>query len=91
MTGNFTDPEDIKALLSQAPIMQKKYEELGKRCLQQPSGQYLQYVGTAATVRDMVAMADALDGPNAPINYAGISYGTILGSWFINSESYVSL
>ncbi|KAJ8481327.1 hypothetical protein ONZ51_g6079 [Trametes cubensis] len=84
MTGNFTDPEDIKALLSQAPIMQKKYEELGKRCLQQPSGQYLQYVGTAATVRDMVAMADALDGPNAPINYAGISYGTILGSWFIN-------
>ncbi|KAH9886730.1 alpha/beta-hydrolase [Cubamyces lactineus] len=84
MTGNFTDPEDIKALLSQAPIMHRKYEELGQRCLQQPTGQYLQYVGTAATVRDMVAMADALDGPNAPINYAGISYGTILGAWFIN-------
>ncbi|KAI0331373.1 alpha/beta-hydrolase [Cubamyces sp. BRFM 1775] len=84
MTGNFTNPEDIKALLSQAPTMQKKYEELGKRCLEQPSGKYLKYVGTAATVRDMVAMADALDGPNAPINYAGISYGTILGAWFIN-------
>ncbi|KAI0331372.1 alpha/beta-hydrolase [Cubamyces sp. BRFM 1775] len=84
MTGDFTDPWDVQRLLSQAPIMQKKYEELGQRCLEQPSGKYLKYVGTAATVRDMVAMADALDGPNAPINYAGISYGTILGSWFIN-------
>ncbi|KAI0325960.1 alpha/beta-hydrolase [Cubamyces sp. BRFM 1775] len=84
MTGNFTNPHDIKALLSQAPIMQKKYEELGERCLQQPSGRYLEYVGTAATVRDMVAMADVLDGPTAPINFAGLSYGTILGAWFIN-------
>ncbi|KAJ8494816.1 hypothetical protein ONZ51_g2084 [Trametes cubensis] len=84
MTGNFTNPEDIEALLSQAPIMQKKYEELGERCLRQPSGRYLKYVGTAATVRDMVAMADVLDGPTAPLNFAGLSYGTVLGAWFIN-------
>ncbi|KAH9886641.1 alpha/beta-hydrolase [Cubamyces lactineus] len=84
MTGNFTNPQDIEALLSQAPIMQKKYEELGERCLQQPSGRYLEYVGTAATVRDMVAMADVLDGPTAQINFAGLSYGTILGAWFVN-------
>ncbi|KAI9058622.1 alpha/beta-hydrolase [Trametes sanguinea] len=84
MTGNFTDPADIQALLSQAPIMQKKYEELGQRCLQHPTGKYLKYVGTAATVRDMVALADALDGPEAPVNYVGTSYGTLLGSWFIN-------
>ncbi|OSD00757.1 alpha/beta-hydrolase [Trametes coccinea BRFM310] len=84
MTGNFTDPADVQALLSQAPIMQKKYEELGQRCMQHPTGKYLKYVGTAATVRDMVALADALDGPDAPINYVGTSYGTLLGSWFIN-------
>ncbi|KAI8974213.1 TAP-like protein-domain-containing protein [Trametes punicea] len=84
MTGNFTDPDDINALLSQAPIMQKKYEDLGERCLQHPTGKYLRYLGTAATVRDMVALADALDGPGAPVNYAGISYGTVLGSWFVN-------
>ncbi|KAI0350508.1 alpha/beta-hydrolase [Trametes cingulata] len=84
MTGNFTDPDDIQALLSQANIMQKKYEEFGRRCLQHPTGKYLKYVGTAATVRDMVALADALDGPGSPVNYAGVSYGTVLGAWFVN-------
>ncbi|KAI0369593.1 alpha/beta-hydrolase [Pilatotrama ljubarskyi] len=84
MTGNFTDPSDIHALLSHATIMQDKYEEFGRRCLQHSAGKDLRYVGTAATVRDMVALADALDGPGSPVNYAGISYGTVLGSWFIN-------
>lgn len=39
----------------------------------------------AAAVRDMVAIADYLDGPDKPINYWGFSYGTIIGSYFINS------
>ncbi|KAJ8494817.1 hypothetical protein ONZ51_g2085 [Trametes cubensis] len=84
MTGNFTDPEEIYALLAQAPVMQAKYEELGQRCLAHSSGKYLRYVGTAATARDVVALVDALDGPGSPINYIGFSYGTILGSWLIN-------
>ncbi|KAI0830715.1 TAP-like protein-domain-containing protein [Trametes gibbosa] len=84
MTGNFTNQTDIDRLMSQAPLMQSKYEELGQRCLNHSNGQFLQYVGTAATARDMVAMADALDGAGAPVNYWGLSYGTLLGSWFIN-------
>ncbi|OJT03597.1 hypothetical protein TRAPUB_5773 [Trametes pubescens] len=84
MTGNFTDQADIDRLMSQAPLMQTKYEQLGQRCMNHSDGQFLQYVGTAATARDMVAMADALDGPGAPVNYWGLSYGTLLGSWFIN-------
>ncbi|KAI0369591.1 alpha/beta-hydrolase [Pilatotrama ljubarskyi] len=84
MTGNFTDREDVKALLSQAGIMQEKHEELGRRCLEQPTGRYLKYVGTAATVRDLVALADALDGPQSPVNYMGVSYGTIIGAWLVN-------
>ncbi|KAI0325950.1 alpha/beta-hydrolase [Cubamyces sp. BRFM 1775] len=84
MTGNFTDQQDIDALLSQAPVMQRKYEELGERCLRQPSGKYMKYVGTAASVRDMVAMADVLDGPKSLINLFGLSYGTIAGAWFMN-------
>ena len=86
-TGNFTDPADVDALLAQAPIMQKKYEELGQKCLNSPSGKYLKYIGTAAAVRDMVSIADAIDGPDVPINYFGISYGSLIGSWFVNSES----
>ncbi|KAI0746902.1 alpha/beta-hydrolase [Daedaleopsis nitida] len=83
-TGNFTDPEDIQALLSQASIMQEKYRQFEQKCLDGPSGKYLQYIGTAATVRDMVSMADAIDGPDTPINYIGISYGTLIGAWFVN-------
>ncbi|KAI1791401.1 alpha/beta-hydrolase [Ganoderma leucocontextum] len=83
-TRNFTDAADVEALLSQASLMQQKYEEVGKKCLNGPSGRYLKYVGAAATVRDLVALADALDGPDKPVNYIGISYGTLLGSWFVN-------
>ncbi|KAI0673269.1 alpha/beta-hydrolase [Trametes maxima] len=84
MVGNFTHQADVDALLSQAPRMQAKYEELGRRCLQHPSGKFLRYVGTAATARDVAALADVFDGPESPINYIGISYGTILGSWLVN-------
>ena len=85
-TGNFIDPADIDALFAQAPIIQKKYEEAGQKCLDSENGKYLQYVGTSAAVRDMVSIANVLDGPDVPINYIGISYGTLIGSWFVNSE-----
>ena len=85
MSGNFTDQSDIDALLAQADTMQQKYVEVGQRCKEHSDGKYLKYIGTAATARDLVALADALDGPEAPINYFGYSYGTILGSWFVNS------
>ncbi|TFK84554.1 alpha/beta-hydrolase [Polyporus arcularius HHB13444] len=82
--GNFANDSDVQALLDQASALQQKYEEVGQRCLNSPNGKYLRYLGTAATVRDMVSIADALDGPETPINYLGISYGTLIGSWFVN-------
>ncbi|KAL1943402.1 hypothetical protein VTO73DRAFT_4477 [Trametes versicolor] len=84
MTGNFSDPDDVHALLAQAPVMQAKYDELARRCLRHPSGNFLRYVGTAATARDIVALADALDGPGRPVNFVGTSYGSLLGMWLIN-------
>ncbi|KAI0769265.1 hypothetical protein BD413DRAFT_493416 [Trametes elegans] len=83
-SGKFTEQYDIDALLSKAKLMQGKYEELGQRCLRQPSGRYLPYVGTAATARDVIALVDTLDGPGSPINFIGLSYGSLLGSWLIN-------
>ena len=67
--------------------MQEKYEQVGQKCLNSSNGQYLKYLGTAAAVRDMVSIANAIDGPDAVINYLGISYGTLIGAWFVNSES----
>ncbi|CAE7136267.1 unnamed protein product [Rhizoctonia solani] len=56
--------------------------KFGKQCNAQ-SKDMLKYVGTAATVRDMVALHDYLEG-DKPINYWGISYGSILGNFFVN-------
>ena len=54
--------------------------------MQGPNATTLQYVGTAATVRDLVRLADAIVGKNSTINYWGLSYGTLVGAWFINSR-----
>ncbi|OSC97434.1 alpha/beta-hydrolase [Trametes coccinea BRFM310] len=82
--GNFTNQTDLDHLYSQAPIIDAQYRAFGEKCLQGPNGTTLQYVGTAATVRDMVFLADALQGPGTPIKYWGLSYGTIVGVWFMN-------
>ncbi|TFK85988.1 hypothetical protein K466DRAFT_551213 [Polyporus arcularius HHB13444] len=47
----------------------------------QGQGGMLRYVGTAATVRDLVAMADAFDGPDAPIRFWGAQPGSLVGSY----------
>ena len=85
--GNFTNQTDLSALYDQVPVMDAKYKEFGEKCLQGPNGTTLQYIGTAATVRDLVGLADAIQGPDTPISYWGLSYGTVVGAWLINSES----
>ena len=85
MSGNFTDPEDLQAMFVQAQVTQDRVKQGMQTCLER-NGDMMKYVGTAATVRDMVAMADALDGPGKPVNYYGISYGSLLGNVFLNSK-----
>ena len=41
----------------------------------------LRSLGSAAVVRDLAAMFDALEGPGSDINLYGYSYGTLLGYW----------
>ncbi|CAE6456002.1 unnamed protein product [Rhizoctonia solani] len=81
--GNFTDQRDLDAFYEQADEVDLLLEELGKRCVAYSPNTF-QYIGTAATVRDMVAMHDALEGPDKPIDYWGLSYGTIIGIYFVN-------
>ena len=86
MTGTFSDPDDIQRLLAQADSMQQKYEEVVRRCQEREDGKYLKYIGTAATVRDVVALVDALDGKGAPVNLIGYSWGSVLASWLMQSK-----
>ncbi|KAF8314514.1 alpha/beta-hydrolase [Clavulina sp. PMI_390] len=47
-------------------------------------GEFLNYVSTTAVVRDLEFFASVLEGKDAPVNYAGFSYGTAIGAYFVN-------
>lgn len=47
----------------------------------------LRYVGTAATVRDMVEMADAFDGPESAVHFWGTESGARIGAHLLRSTS----
>ncbi|KAG8717827.1 hypothetical protein FRC08_006556 [Ceratobasidium sp. 394] len=81
--GDFTDQVDLDAFYAQIPFVDKLLAEFGQRC-QEHSPDVLPYVGTTATVRDMVALHDYLEGPDKLVNYWGFSYGTIIGIYFVN-------
>ncbi|KAL7411374.1 TAP-like protein-domain-containing protein [Mrakia frigida] len=50
----------------------------------QKMGTELDYMGTSTVVRDIERMSAVLDGPDAPINFYGGSYGTIVGAYLVN-------
>ncbi|KAJ1300924.1 hypothetical protein OPQ81_003350 [Rhizoctonia solani] len=81
--GNFTDQRDLDAFYEQVGEVDVLLEEIGKRCVAY-SPDTFQYIGTAAAVRDMVAMHDVLEGSDKPIDYWGLSYGTMIGIYFVN-------
>ena len=61
-------------------------EKVVEHCLEHTNTSMLKYVGTAATVRDLAAMADAFDGPGSKINFWGIGPGAMIGSFLLKSE-----
>lgn len=63
--------QDVQAMWKQEPLVDKLLGEVGQLCLQ-VNGDVLQYVGTVAVVRDLVGMANILEGSDTPINYYGL-------------------
>jgi len=86
----FSDPSDLEYFNSQVNIMDERWKAFGEVCLKHETGQFLQYVGTTATVRDLVTIAEYFDGKGCDINYYGGSYGTTIGNYLINSELSIS-
>ena len=60
-------------------------------CLGRTDTSMLQYMGTAATVRDLAAMADAFDGPGSKINFWGIGTGSLVGSYLLKRECRMTM
>ncbi|KAL2212472.1 alpha/beta-hydrolase [Sarocladium strictum] len=61
----------------------EKAGHLDKTCYQEHAD-IGRFIGTAFVARDMLAILDALDGPDAELNYWGTSYGTVLGQVFVS-------
>jgi hypothetical protein len=66
--------------------MEQRWQAFKQVCLKGPSGEFLPYVGTTATARDLVAIAEYFDGKGCDVNYYGLSYGTTIGNYLINSR-----
>ncbi|TFK82487.1 hypothetical protein K466DRAFT_655693 [Polyporus arcularius HHB13444] len=67
-------PEDVKDIL-------RAQEKMITQCMDSsPDRDMFQYGGTAAGVRDLVALADALDGPGSPLNLWTRHHGSVLAS-----------
>ena len=85
ISGKF-NKQDLSELYAQADVTDQKFEAFAANCQNGPSGPYLKYLGTSSTIRDLVSLGDAIVGQGQPIDYWGISYGTVIGFNFVNSE-----
>jgi pimeloyl-ACP methyl ester carboxylesterase len=85
IAGKF-DQQDLNELYSQANATDQKFKTLTAGCQNGPSGRYLKYLGTSSNVRDLVSLGDAIVGQGQPIDYWGVSYGTVIGFGLVNSE-----
>ncbi|KAL1714504.1 Alpha/Beta hydrolase protein [Schizophyllum commune] len=82
-TNALLDADDVAEFYSHLNETDALYKGFGKQCVER-RGDVLKYLGTAAAVRDMVALADYLEPGRKEINYYGISYGTVIGATFVN-------
>ncbi|CAE6451043.1 unnamed protein product [Rhizoctonia solani] len=80
---NFTSQADLDEFYGQVGEVDDLLTRFGKQCVAHNPNSF-QYVGTAAVVRDMVAMHDLFEGPKRAINFWGISYGTVVGVYLVN-------
>jgi len=85
ISGKFNE-QDFNELYSQIDSTEQQFKDFTTRCQNSAVGPYLKYIGTSSTVRDLVSLGDAIVGQGELIDFWGISYGSLLGFSFVNSE-----
>ncbi|KAF8586360.1 hypothetical protein K439DRAFT_1659729 [Ramaria rubella] len=80
---NLSNPIDLAVYANGVRRADAINAALAKLCAE-TSGETLRHVGTATVVRDLEYMSRIIEGENEPVNFWGFSYGTIVGSYFVN-------
>ncbi|KZV78570.1 hypothetical protein EXIGLDRAFT_847400 [Exidia glandulosa HHB12029] len=79
-----TSPEGRAVIASEMKEWMSGTKAQFELCQNAMGSEDLVYMSTSTVARDIDYMATALDGEDATINYFGVSYGTVLGSYLIN-------
>ena len=80
---NLTDPTDLAVFTASVRKADATNAALAKLCAD-TSGETLRHVGTASVVRDLEYLSRIIEGDDTPVNFWGFSYGTAVGSYFVN-------
>ena len=71
--------EDVRMYL-------KALEKMVAHCVDKMGSSLFKYMGTAATVRDLAAIADVFEGPGSRINLWTQAHGSIVASALIKRQ-----
>ncbi|KAF8522995.1 TAP-like protein-domain-containing protein [Gautieria morchelliformis] len=80
---NLTDPIDLAVFAANVHKADATNAALAKLC-SDTSGEALTHVGTVTVVRDLEYLSRIIEGDDSPVNFWGFSYGTAIGSYFVN-------
>lgn len=80
---NLSDPIDRAVYTQQIRKTDAENAVIAELCLNR-TGEALRHVGTATVVRDLELLSSVIEGPEKPVNFWGFSYGTVVGSYFVN-------
>ncbi|CAE6402052.1 unnamed protein product [Rhizoctonia solani] len=80
---NLSDPVDRAVYAQQVRKADAENAVIAQLCLNR-TGEALRHVGTATVVRDLELLSRVIEGPEKLVNFWGFSYGTVVGSYFVN-------
>ncbi|KZO93675.1 alpha/beta-hydrolase [Calocera viscosa TUFC12733] len=82
--ANASDPSERASFVDQVKLEDARNRALVELCVNRTGREALSHVGTSTVVRDLERLSSVLEGESTPVNFWGFSYGTIVGSYFVN-------
>ncbi|KZT53796.1 alpha/beta-hydrolase [Calocera cornea HHB12733] len=82
--ANASNPEERASFVEQVKLEDARNRALVELCVNRTGKEALSHMGTSTVVRDLERLSSVLEGKDTPVNFWGFSYGTIVGSYFVN-------